>query len=382
MIVGLLALFVALGGTSYAVIVLPQNSVGTRQIRPGGVKSPDIAGSAVTSRKVKDGSLLLKDFKPGLLVKGTKGDQGPKGDAGAPGPQGPPASVAQSDNLARVDCDNTDAGALQRAIDRAQSGDTIHVLGTCRENLTVPVGKDLLKIDGGGTGTIAAADNAVNTILVRGSGNTFTGLTVTGGRTGFDVGRASNTVIDGNTIQGAARFGITVGGFGIANIVNNTIQNNASNGILVTGSSFAFIGFSAADDTVASPNIIRNNGLNGISIQYSSSARVVGNVIIGNARNGVSIDRGSQANVSSNAIDGNRQSGVFITENSGANLGSDAGTGIFDAPNTTSTQNTLSGVTCRVGGYSNGRLGTLNGTAGPKDFGTSCVDSLDRPDTF
>lgn len=35
--IGIIALFVALGGTSYAVTRLPANSVGTRQIRPGAV---------------------------------------------------------------------------------------------------------------------------------------------------------------------------------------------------------------------------------------------------------------------------------------------------------------------------------------------------------
>jgi hypothetical protein len=35
--IGIIALFVALGGTSYAATQLPDNSVGTRQIRPGSV---------------------------------------------------------------------------------------------------------------------------------------------------------------------------------------------------------------------------------------------------------------------------------------------------------------------------------------------------------
>ena len=35
--IGIIALFVALGGTSYAATQLPDNSVGTRQIRPGAV---------------------------------------------------------------------------------------------------------------------------------------------------------------------------------------------------------------------------------------------------------------------------------------------------------------------------------------------------------
>jgi hypothetical protein len=72
----LVALFVALGGTSYAAIKLPANSVGTKQIKK----------SAVTTAKVKDGTLTKKDFKSGQLTAGPKGD---KGDAGPQGPQGP-----------------------------------------------------------------------------------------------------------------------------------------------------------------------------------------------------------------------------------------------------------------------------------------------------
>ena len=99
MIVGLLALFVALGGTGYAAVVLPKNSVGTRQIVPGGVRSSDIASNAVTSRKVKDGSLLRRDFKPGVFVGGSPGPQGPKGDTGAAGAAGSPGVDTTSDRL-------------------------------------------------------------------------------------------------------------------------------------------------------------------------------------------------------------------------------------------------------------------------------------------
>jgi hypothetical protein len=70
--IGLLALFVALGGTSYAVTQLPANSVGTKQ--------------------VIDGSLLAKDFKRGQLPQGPKGDPGQQGAAGNAGPAGPPGA--------------------------------------------------------------------------------------------------------------------------------------------------------------------------------------------------------------------------------------------------------------------------------------------------
>jgi len=73
LVVAMIALAVALGGTGYAAVSLPTNSVGPRQIQ----------SNAVTSPKVRNGSLLKVDFKKGQLPAG------PRGPAGSPGPPGP-----------------------------------------------------------------------------------------------------------------------------------------------------------------------------------------------------------------------------------------------------------------------------------------------------
>jgi hypothetical protein len=73
------ALLIALGGASYAATVLPRNSVGTAQLK----------NNAVTSRKVKNRSLLGVDFKRGQLPRGPRGSIGPTGATGARGPTGP-----------------------------------------------------------------------------------------------------------------------------------------------------------------------------------------------------------------------------------------------------------------------------------------------------
>ena len=76
--VALLALFVALGGTSYAIAKLPKNSVGSAQITK----------NAITSLKVKDHALLRRDFKPGQLPQGPRGADGAPGKDGLPGKDG------------------------------------------------------------------------------------------------------------------------------------------------------------------------------------------------------------------------------------------------------------------------------------------------------
>jgi hypothetical protein len=91
------AVFVALGGTSYAALQLPKGSVGTKQLKRNSVTSP----------KVKPGALLLSDFKASQRARlrgpqgaqgpqGPQGATGPKGDVGPTGPTGPPGPTQGS----------------------------------------------------------------------------------------------------------------------------------------------------------------------------------------------------------------------------------------------------------------------------------------------
>ena len=80
--IGLLALLIALGGTSYAAATLAANSVGSKQIKKDAVTSSEIKKNAVTSSKVKNGSLQKGDFAANQLPAGPQGPQGPQGPAG------------------------------------------------------------------------------------------------------------------------------------------------------------------------------------------------------------------------------------------------------------------------------------------------------------
>ncbi|HZD88070.1 MAG TPA: hypothetical protein VE088_08710 [Gaiellaceae bacterium] len=69
MVVSLIALFVALGGTTYAATSLPKNSVGTKQLKKNAVTAPKIKKNAVTSPKIKNGAVTAAKINTkGLTV--------------------------------------------------------------------------------------------------------------------------------------------------------------------------------------------------------------------------------------------------------------------------------------------------------------------------
>jgi hypothetical protein len=94
-----LALLVAVGGTSYAQVALPANSVGTKQLKNG----------AVVASKVKLRSLLARNFRPGQLPRGPQGAQGLQGAAGPPGPGGPAGAKGDSATRLFASVRNTDS---------------------------------------------------------------------------------------------------------------------------------------------------------------------------------------------------------------------------------------------------------------------------------
>ena len=102
-----IALFLALGGVSYAAtVVIPPHSITSRQIKPH--------------------SLLSLDFKAGQIPRGAVGATGPAGPAGAAGPAGPagPAGSAAASKWVLVNPNGSIA---------AQSGGisiTTHTTGT------------------------------------------------------------------------------------------------------------------------------------------------------------------------------------------------------------------------------------------------------------
>jgi hypothetical protein len=82
------AVFVALGGTSYAAVKITGDDVRNgsltgQDVKRGSLTGRDVKNSSLRGRDVRDGSLRARDFRAADLPAGAKGDKGDKGDPGA-----------------------------------------------------------------------------------------------------------------------------------------------------------------------------------------------------------------------------------------------------------------------------------------------------------
>jgi hypothetical protein len=107
-----LALFLALGGSSYAAIK---------------VTGKNVVDSSLTTKDIKNSSLLKGDFKAGQIpagAQGPKGDQGIQGIQGQKGDNGSPGTPGSALAYATVDSDGTlQAAPATKNVDRATKED-------------------------------------------------------------------------------------------------------------------------------------------------------------------------------------------------------------------------------------------------------------------
>ena len=133
-VVAYLALFAALGGSSYAALKVRGSNVVNSSLTGKDVKRNSLTGADVKSlgsADVTDGALRNKDFRAGELPAGAPGAPGPAGPIGPAGPTGPTGPAGSPDapsdvlgKLAGVDgsgsgldadfVDGVGASALQR----------------------------------------------------------------------------------------------------------------------------------------------------------------------------------------------------------------------------------------------------------------------------
>jgi hypothetical protein len=108
-LIATLALFLALGGGAYAAVKLPKNSVGGKQIK----------ANAVSSGKVKDGSLKQADFGAGELPAGPAGANGTPGRDGTNGTDGTDGAPGETVGYAQVSAAGTVIGSGSSNIPQA-----------------------------------------------------------------------------------------------------------------------------------------------------------------------------------------------------------------------------------------------------------------------
>jgi hypothetical protein len=174
--IGLLALFIALGGTSYAAAKLPKNSVGSAQIRSG----------AVTQSKLEK-KLRTQLSKAGPAgATGATGPQGPKGDAGAQGPQGEPGVAGVKGDKGDPGPTSAGWGGINLTVNPV--GTPVPTLTDAAVTLQQP-GKVLVLV--AGTATVACGGSPCSRVI----GATLDGVKVQGLMQTVD-GAASVTTTD------------------------------------------------------------------------------------------------------------------------------------------------------------------------------------------
>lgn len=113
--VAYIALFAALGGSSYAAVALPAGSVGTKQLRKGAVTLPKIGASA---RKALRGA---RGPQGAQGIQGIQGSQGPQGIQGVQGQKGDPGTSA----LSSLPVGQTETGAFSAYGSAYQAGSSL-----------------------------------------------------------------------------------------------------------------------------------------------------------------------------------------------------------------------------------------------------------------
>jgi len=146
------ALFVALGGTSYAAITLPRNSVGNKQLRSHAVRSPEI----------RNRTIKLRDIA-------TSARTNLRGQTGPPGPAGATGAPAISEHV-RVDSGGDAMGGTTQRVTHTDASLYTIIFG--RDVSACTYSATLARVPGGGVvdppaGRITVASTGGPNVLVR-----------------------------------------------------------------------------------------------------------------------------------------------------------------------------------------------------------------------
>ncbi len=197
-VLGLVAIFIALGGVSWAATTVKKNTVVSKSIKNGQVKNADLAANSVDGAKVQDGGLSGSDLAPNSVG----GDQVDEATLG----QVPSAQSAGDANS----LDGADSSAFQK-----------RVTGTCASGSAIrEVAED---------GNVTCENGALGDITAVNAGSGLTG----GGSSG-DVSLA-------------------LGPIGSAEVTNNSLTGDD-----VNESSFGIVPNADQLDGISSAGFIQN----------------------------------------------------------------------------------------------------------------------------
>jgi hypothetical protein len=159
------AVFLALGGASYAAVALPRNSVGTPQLRESSVTRGKLATGSVDTRQLRDDAVDASKVAAGAVKKHSlspwirdqlarRAEQGPAGPKGQTGPRGPGAVAVRYSQAASGTPNPVpvlDVGGLSFNASCDDSGGTVTLnfsaasaaAATLNETVTVDSGPDI-----------------------------------------------------------------------------------------------------------------------------------------------------------------------------------------------------------------------------------------------
>ncbi len=95
LVISLVALFVALGGAGYAAVVIPNNSVGTAQLKNNAVSNSKLKDNSVTYKKILPGSVGIVRANTSQLQVRVSGTCAPL------------SAIGSIDSIGKVSCNST-----------------------------------------------------------------------------------------------------------------------------------------------------------------------------------------------------------------------------------------------------------------------------------
>jgi Right handed beta helix region len=236
---------------------------------------------------------------------------------------------AQAANL-NVNCDRKETihKAVKLLVDSNPQGpNTITVVGTCRDNITVRSMDRLTLITKNGASITDRSNGTLTVVDVEDSHSvTVQGFTINGGGAGVNCGSASVCHLTGNTIQGAVGMGVGVGGGSHAFLESNVIQDNGASGSVVTDGS----------QVLSSNDVFQNNPAEGVDVRSAyfsasnssflnntigvragaSTVQLSGGTITGSVEDGMILRGNSSASFFGPTITGNGGNGVHLEDGS------------------------------------------------------------------